>query len=234
MMNLRRLRRSVEISRRPLLCNSNSLSLIVLACLSMNAHAADKVTLNVIGDIEPATCEISADTTTINYGKLDVGRDLKSADVRLPSKKFTVSIRCNSPTRTAVKFIEDRPQGSPDGASNDLFSLGISNGSPVGGYTVELISAGAATDYRAGSAARSAGGSRSGESDWSEAMRNPLVTRQGHLIGLFGPTDRTVIGDYINSEMIFSITPILSARHLLSTKEVIKLDGQFTIELYLL
>lgn len=231
MVNLRCLTLSLEINR---ICNSNSLKSIVFAFLSMSAYAADKVTLNVTVDIEPATCEINADTSSIDYGIINLNMGLNSSFFNLPPKEFTVTIRCSSPARTAIKFIEDRPQGLPAGLRNDLFSLGLSHGSPVGGYTVELTSVSASTDYRSGSSSRSAGVSLSGQSDWSEAMHNPSVTRQGHFIGIIGPVDRTVVGDYINSEMVFSVSPILAARHQLPTSEVIKLDGQFTIELYLL
>jgi hypothetical protein len=126
------------------------LPIMLLCCIAPVVTAQSTAGLDLGGAIMPAACTptISGggvfDYGTINKANLNVG-----IATPFPDRPFTATISCSSPTRHAIRLIDNRNDsyagvfGAPN--SHAEFGLGKANeGQPIGGWMI-LFTSGTST-----------------------------------------------------------------------------------------
>jgi hypothetical protein len=164
--------------------------------------------------------------------------DLVTAQVR---KEFRVTIDCPAPARAFIRFVENRPgthldehPGSSSVHARNAFGLGLHRGGKIGSYVIEPLSAGTwiGDDILVrGMTSRNSGAS------WSQTSNNVDESTIDHREGAgfaAANEDRTAPGFYKKMETAYDIHTFVAPRSTLDLSDDIKLDGQFTVELFMI
>lgn len=120
-----------------------------------SAVLADSVDVKVIGTITPTACKLSISPSGIvDYGVINTKNLRRDEFTQLDNKQLSFSIICNSPTKVAMRAVNNRPNSVAGSNENDVYGAtapkGISriNGvfvvglgfdkKRIGGYSIRL------------------------------------------------------------------------------------------------
>lgn len=82
-------------------------SAVVMAMGSVAAQAAQTATLSVIGSIEPAACDVTLSTASVNFGTI-AASELTTDVTEKIADPVTVNLACDAATAVAVQTTDNR------------------------------------------------------------------------------------------------------------------------------
>lgn len=213
-----------------------------------SAFAASSVDFGVTGTISPGACTVSSDQSTLDLGSIFAAELGDSAAQVGPTTTFTITTECDSPMRSYIKFVDNRPgSANPDALAivnsvqteiDGVFGLGLHNGNPIGMYLINSSTTGAGTGGGVGDGVRMGlVNSNDGGATWTQngdgLVGNAAELRRGGLRAVNNGTWDGV-GAYTTTSHRYQFRAFLPPKDKLSVTEDIKIDGGFTVEMYML
>lgn len=196
--------------------------------LSENTCASSQATINIVGQITPATCDIQSDRNgAVNLGHLSsASLSVKADRMNLQPRSLALKIHCQNPTLIAVRLTDiaaNAGRVDVDAVKNrTLFSLGqLRNGSAIGGYQAHIDLARSQVDGRPiGQLLQSADEGRS----WHVA--ESTLTTRGTDIYSWGSNLQPLQAQSVNIRLI--LEPFIFNR---KSGDDVKLSGITTFDL---
>lgn len=224
-------------------------TLMLTAFALSTAVMAESVDVRVIGTIVPGACTPTlGGGGVVDYGTISATTLDPTTYTILPVKQVPFGITCQAPVKVAIKAINGRkgtlagavesgqegsaiaPAGSLSGAV--VVGLGLDGTTPIGGYSIGLLSAGLTTE--SGSVVPVYRNSDNDPANWRTAATGigmytpyPVTTFISWSTpgGVLAPLAFTTVSGEL------SVKAYINKRSLLDTSHDIKLDGLTTIEL---
>lgn len=204
---------------------------------------AESVDVKVIGTIAPSSCTptISGD---IDYGNISPSILSQDDFTQLDSKHVKFTIRCDAPTRLALKARNGRPGTTagtiynnddgvspPSGMNNGsglVVGLGMSGDKKIGGYSITLSEI-FADDKPVTPITRGAAPA----DHWIKVPILPLY-KGFEIVSSWSSNDTITPSTFTNMTAMLNVRAYINKRSELNIGTPIKLDGLTTIELFYL
>lgn len=208
------------------------ISSLLLALASMSTQAAEQVTIKVSGTITPGACQIEGGNANINLGAISV-KSLKENDVTAldPFNTTGFSITCSSPSQFALIAKDGRGDTA---YTNTVHGFGLGKtkkNENIGYWTLELK--GAKSDGAAMRVITSAN-----KTTWTTPAASAKFNQangENFWIGFTSRTNGTAAPEALSGATFdLTIAPVLAPASKLSLDEAASIDGQATVELFML
>lgn len=110
---------------------------------------AQPIDVRVVGTVTPAACVPTiGGGGVVNYGSIAASSLNASSRTLLSEHNISFAIACDSPTKVAIRTVDNRSDGVVEGITAGLvstaypdehnFGLGTSSGAKIGGYVMKL------------------------------------------------------------------------------------------------
>ncbi|MFL9927101.1 DUF1120 domain-containing protein [Herbaspirillum lusitanum] len=208
-------------------------TLFAVALVSNLAHAADTAELKVKGVIKPVACTPTfAAGGVVDYGTIQASTLPAGQFKTLDKKQIDLNIKCDSPTKMAIKLADNRAASKVAGivagvssSSEERFNFGLGTvaGKNVGGYALSMDNAATTGDSQAVSGIYSAnsGSSWSANNGGLDNAGNYFSFAQG---GATSPAAIKTLAAKIN------VQAVLNKPENLPLTQDVPLDGSATLE----
>lgn len=207
-----------------------SLAALFISLVMAGAHGAESVELTVTGTIHPPSCTLSLSHPALDFGVISAN-DLKPGEpTALPPRTFTAVVSCPVPSKTALRFSDNREGTEGAGAqraSTEHYGLGAVAGKPLGYFLMES---------RQGNAVADGGGVYLVEFISTGAWRRldnaeaTMLSRASYRLS-WAQSDKTPT-PVRNVAVTFIVTPTIAARHELPPLDQgVPIDGSATLAL---
>lgn len=205
------------------------------AVASFSAQAAS-IDVKVIGTITPGACTPTmAGGGTIDYGTIGAAELSKTNFTLLPEKVVDFTIRCNAPSKVAIRAVDNRESSVVPGITMAIgssfpdvynYGLGAVSGANVGGYAMLMKQGTFTADTKAVVAIRS---SNSGTS-WSPTTDGSQIKTGTYLTSWASTSTGLPVAFSVLSGS-FSVQAVLNKASALPLTANVTLDGSATLEL---
>ncbi|WP_343587074.1 DUF1120 domain-containing protein [Herbaspirillum sp.] len=199
------------------------------------ALAGPTAHLRVTGHIMPNACVPHLiGGGVVDYGAIPSSRISQHAPTLLPVRSVGLQVSCNTPTRVAIRLVDNHPQATTNGMvkasarpsmlrDERYFGLKSEDGLRVGGYVLRFQARG--NDAAPNLQMQAAGNASSGA--WSARTDGML---QQNTLYTWAADQRNIPANIQERGATLSIQPVIDSRGE-GLKDDIPLDGSATVEL---
>lgn len=120
----------------------NSAIAMAMGTLSIAGHAAESASMSVVGEINPASCDVSLSAASIDLGSIMAATLTETANVK-NGEDITVNLSCDAPAAVALQSTDNRASSAMTTAEvtdqmsttivgatdTNLFGLGVDSAS---------------------------------------------------------------------------------------------------------
>ncbi|WP_241077461.1 DUF1120 domain-containing protein [Achromobacter xylosoxidans] len=213
-----------------------TLSLALAGSMAAFGAQAQSIDVRVIGTITPPACVPTlAGGGVVDYGNIAASTLSQTTTNRLSEHAISFSIRCDAPTRVAVRAVDGRESSRVPGITTVLgavfsddynFGLGSVSNANVGGYVLRLRQ----DSFTADSNSVFTTSSIDGGTSWRTSASGGMQHASGRILS-WATTNGGVPIAFTNLTGNLSIEAVLNRGDALPLNADVPLDGLATLEM---